>query len=72
LILKYSGFDAAAAETSGVAPEVLDNMKTFFVLGQTGVFLLAFIMIGFFPITKKRALETRRILDERRKAQNGL
>jgi GPH family glycoside/pentoside/hexuronide:cation symporter len=72
LILKYSGFDAAAAETSGVAPEVLDNMKTFFVLGQTGVFLLAFIMISFFPITKKRALETRRILDERRKAQNGL
>ena len=45
------------------------KMKNFFVFGQTGVFLLAFAMALFIPITKKRALETRRIPDERRAAK---
>lgn len=63
LVLKFSGFDATAAESTGLAPDVLGNMKGFFVFGQTGVLLLAFVLICFFPITKKRALETRRRLD---------
>jgi glycoside/pentoside/hexuronide:cation symporter, GPH family len=63
LVLKFSGFDAAAAETVGVAPDVLARMKTFFVFGQSGVFLFAILLIAFFPITKARALETRSLLD---------
>jgi GPH family glycoside/pentoside/hexuronide:cation symporter len=71
LILKGVGFDATVAETSGVAQDVLSKMKHFYVFGQTGVFLVAFAMALFIPITKKRALETRRILDERRRAKEA-
>jgi hypothetical protein len=59
----------SAAESSGVAPQVPANMKSYFVFGQTGVFLITFAMALFIPITKKRALETRRIQDERRNAK---
>lgn len=64
IVLKWSGFDAETAETAVLESGVLANMKTVFVFGQTGVLLLAFVFILFFPITKKRALETRRLLDE--------
>lgn len=65
--LKWSGFDAETAETVALDPVVLFNMKTMFVCGQTGVLLLAVCLIAFFPITKTRALETRRLLDEKHK-----
>ncbi len=66
IALKCSGFDATTAESGPLGPEVLVRMKGFFVFGQTAVFLLAIVCIAFFPITKQRALETRRRIEARK------
>jgi len=64
--LKWVGFDAETAALSGVPENVLSNLKISYVLGQTAVVALGLILISFYPITRKRAMETQRLLRERR------
>jgi hypothetical protein len=64
--LKWIGFDAETAALSGVPANVLSNLKISYVLGQTGVVALGLLLISFYPITRKRAMETQRLLRERR------
>jgi GPH family glycoside/pentoside/hexuronide:cation symporter len=64
--LKWIGFDAESAATSGVPDAVLSNLKISYVLGQAAVVAFGLILISFYPITRKRAMETQRLLRERR------
>jgi len=64
--LKWIGFDAESAATSGVPEAVLANLKISYVLGQAAVMAFGLILISFYPITRKRAMETQRLLRERR------
>jgi GPH family glycoside/pentoside/hexuronide:cation symporter len=64
--LKWVGFDAETAAQSGVPANVLANLKISYVLGQAGVVALGLLLISFYPITRKRAIETQRLLRERR------
>ena len=66
LVLKWIGFDAEAAAVTGVPDEVLSKLKSAFVFGQAGVVILGFLVISFYPITRTRAIETQRLLKERR------
>jgi glycoside/pentoside/hexuronide:cation symporter, GPH family len=65
-MLKWIGFNAEAAAQSGVPDAVLGSLKLTFVLGQVGVVLIGFLLISFYPITRRRAQETQRLLKERR------
>ncbi|QHI68274.1 MFS transporter [Tichowtungia aerotolerans] len=65
-ILKWIGFDAEVAATSGVPENVLGLLKISFVGGQVIVLGLGLLLISFYPITRERALETQRLLKERR------
>ncbi|MFA6174058.1 MAG: MFS transporter [Kiritimatiellales bacterium] len=64
--LKWIGFDAETAAQSGVPANVLANLKISYVLGQAGVVAIGLLLISFYPITRKRAMETQRLLRERR------
>ncbi len=46
-------------------------MKLFFIVGQAVAFLLTIIVFVFYPITKEKSLETRRILNERSAAKHA-
>jgi len=61
--LNCGGFDAKIAVQSEA---VLFNLKLSYVLGQIAVVALGLILISFYPITRKRAMETQRLLRERR------
>lgn len=65
-LLKWIGFDAEAAVEAGVPGAVLSSLKLAFVLGQVFVVGSGLVLISFYPITRKRALETQRLLKERR------
>jgi len=65
-ILKISGFDAEVAESVGAPAEVVERMKVLYIGGQIGVLLLGMILLQLYPITRERAMETQRILRERR------
>jgi GPH family glycoside/pentoside/hexuronide:cation symporter len=65
-LLKWIGFDAEMAATSGVPESVLGMLKYSFVIGQVAVLGLGLLLISFYPITRARALETQRLLKERR------
>ncbi len=65
-ILKWIGFDAEVAAESGVPDGVLALLKYSFVTGQALVLGLGLLLISFYPITRARALETQRLLKERR------
>lgn len=66
ILLKMSGYDAKSAEEAGaVAVDVALKMKTLFVSIQCVALFLTIIMFCYYPITRARAAETRRILDER-------
>ncbi|MBL7215873.1 MAG: MFS transporter [Phycisphaerae bacterium] len=71
LVIKFSGFDTTAAKEIGVSSDVLHNMKLFFIVGQAVAFLLTIIVFVFYPITKEKSLETRRILNERSAAKHA-
>lgn len=64
--LSWVGFDAQAAATSGMPESVGVSLKIAFVFGQAVVVFLGFLAISFYPITRKRAMETQRILAARR------
>ena len=63
-VLQLSGFDASAETTS---PEVGYRMKVIFVSLQAIGLLTALGLMFMFPITRQKAEETRRILDQRKK-----
>lgn len=65
-ILKWIGFDAETAATSGVPDNVLHLLKYAFVGGQVSVLGFGLLLISFYPISRERALETQRLLKERR------
>jgi GPH family glycoside/pentoside/hexuronide:cation symporter len=67
-VLKWVGFDAEVAALSGVPAAVLSKLKISYVLGQTTVVVIGLVLISFYPITRKRAVETQRLLKERREA----
>jgi GPH family glycoside/pentoside/hexuronide:cation symporter len=65
-LLKWIGFDAELADTAGVPDNVLLMLKNAFVIGQVVVLGLGLLLISFYPITRERAMETQRLLKERR------
>jgi GPH family glycoside/pentoside/hexuronide:cation symporter len=65
-MLNLVGFDAAKAAETGLSAPVALNLKIAYVSGQTAVIIAGLIMICFYPITRKRAIETQRLLKERR------
>jgi GPH family glycoside/pentoside/hexuronide:cation symporter len=66
--LSWIGFDAEAAAGSGIPDSLAASLKTVFVAGQSSVVVLGLIAISFYPITRKRALETQEALKARRAA----
>ncbi len=65
-ILKWIGFDAESAASSGVPDEILSWLKNSFVIGQVAVLGFGLLLISFYPITRERAIETQRQLKARR------
>ncbi len=65
-LLKWIGFDAELADTAGMPDDVLLLLKNSFVIGQVAVLGLGLLLISFYPITRERAMETQRLLKERR------
>ncbi len=65
-LLKWIGFDAESAAVGGVPGDVLNLLRNAFIAGQTAVLGLGLLLISFYPITRKRAMETQRLLKERR------
>ncbi len=63
IFLGTIGFDSTLSEQT---PQTYLNMRLAMVLGAALPAVLCFIMLGFYPITKKKADENRRILEERR------
>ncbi|MDQ8193692.1 MFS transporter [Coraliomargarita sp. SDUM461004] len=67
-MLSLIAFDAEAAANGTLDPSVLDRLKTVFVLGQASVVMLGMLLLYFYPISRARAEETQRILQQRRAA----
>lgn len=65
-LLKWIGFDAEVAAEAGVPDAVLASLKLAFVLGQVAVVGSGLLLISSYPITRRRAMETQRLLKERR------
>ena len=66
MLLNLSGYDPKVAESVGSVPiELALRMKTLMIGGQTVALVYAIIIFLFYPITRKRSEDTRRILDER-------
>lgn len=70
--LKWIGFEAESAASVGVPDAILFHLKTAYILGQVGVVILGLLLISFYPITRKRAIETQRLLRERRGELTGM
>jgi len=66
LVLNAVGFDAELAAKSGLPESVCFNLKTVYVAGQILGVALGLGLISFYPITRKRAIETQKILSARR------
>ena len=65
ILLEASGFDAATARETGLAPEVLFNMKLLYIVIPVVGCLAAIAIFIFYPVTKARAAATRAALDAR-------
>jgi GPH family glycoside/pentoside/hexuronide:cation symporter len=68
LVLSAVGFDAEFAAKFGMPASVGFNLKVVYVAGQALGVVLGLILISFYPITRKRAIETQNILTGRRAA----
>ena len=66
IAVAVSGFDAALQTAQ--APATFTKMRLFLMGGPAAAALLAIIALAFYPITAKRAAETRKQLEERRGA----
>jgi GPH family glycoside/pentoside/hexuronide:cation symporter len=71
VLLMFSGFmPFLAGYTLMTTPPTtaqLLNMKWLLIGSQTFFCILAFILIAFYPLTRTRSEETRRLLDERKR-----
>jgi GPH family glycoside/pentoside/hexuronide:cation symporter len=64
--LALSGYDATLAEkTHSIDPLIAIKIKALYVGVQTLSIVIAIVLFRCYPITRQRAEETRRILDER-------
>ena len=70
-LLALSGFDPDSANAGGISLETALLMKNLIIGFQAVSLFIAIIIFIFYPITRQRAEETRKILDERRKAMNS-
>jgi len=67
LLLVVSGFDAKIASFFGnISPDILFKMKYYFIAVQSLGLLLTIIAFIFYPISRARAEEVRKILDARK------
>jgi Na+/melibiose symporter-like transporter len=59
--------------TSGApkSPEVLVTLKHAFIITQVAFLVLAAVVIAFYPLTRARQREVRRLLDERHAARQA-
>ena len=62
LVIKLAG---AGDASEGVTPEVASTLKTLFILIQSVGLLAGILVFVFYPITRAKSEETRRILNER-------
>ena len=59
-----AGYNPANVDAGGLAVDVAVKMKLLVVGLQAGGLLLAIAALYFYPITRAKAEETRRLLDE--------
>lgn len=71
-MLKFAGFDEKTADKVGISHAVGITMKTMVVSFQVVAFVIAMAILFWYPISRKRAVETRRLLDERRRSDGAL
>ena len=60
LVLKFAG---ASDASQGVAPEVANTLHNLFINIQAAGLVIGIIIFIFYPITRARSEETRRLLD---------
>lgn len=60
-----AGYDPSAVEVGGLAVDTAVRMKLLLIGFQSVGLLLAIVVFCYYPITRARAEETRRLLDER-------
>ncbi len=65
-LINLAGFDVDTANAAGIPLEVGVRMKSLVLAFQSAGLIGAMIIFAFYPITRKRAEETRRLLDERK------
>jgi len=70
-LINLAGFDVDVANESGLPLEVGVRMKSLVLAFQSAGLIGAMIIFIFYPITRARAAETRRILDARRAEWQG-
>jgi GPH family glycoside/pentoside/hexuronide:cation symporter len=63
LVIKLAGASDAA---QGVSPEVAQTLKTLFVSIQTIGLIAGILVFVFYPISRAKSEETRRMLDQRK------
>lgn len=68
-LLSVSGYNAKIAESVGVTEDVVNTMLVLFISLQMATPLIAMALFKFYPLTRARAEETRRILEARKAAQ---
>jgi GPH family glycoside/pentoside/hexuronide:cation symporter len=66
-LLTFSGFDPNTADT-GISVETALMMKNLIIGFQVVALIAAIVVFIFYPISRKRAEETRRILEERKRS----
>jgi GPH family glycoside/pentoside/hexuronide:cation symporter len=64
-MLSFSGFNPDQANAGQMSAATALAMKNLIVGAQALGIILAILVVAFYPITRRRAEETRRILDER-------
>jgi GPH family glycoside/pentoside/hexuronide:cation symporter len=68
VLLKISGYNAIEAEKTGsVAPEIILKLKILFIGLQCFALAAASVMFLYYPISRKRANQTRIVLEQRHK-----
>ncbi|MEI8234995.1 MAG: MFS transporter [Verrucomicrobiota bacterium] len=64
-LLLVLGYNAQRALAGDVAPEIIFRMKAIYVFAQCGALLVAIWLIASYPLTRARAAEVRRLLEEK-------
>ena len=69
IILKLSGFDATIAQTEGLSADVLFHMKFLAISIPFLGCILGIVAFYFYPITRAKAEEAHKILEQRKAEQ---